>query len=178
MRWIATPNRFKGALLRYFFGLFLLLSSHVASAQIELCNESKAFHYVGAVASWNAEVKEWVSRGWFNIEPRKCLKARVTPLDNPRVYLHASYWIPPPGRSGNDFLDILTGAMSVGTYGEITGNYSFCAQKKKFSLVGTRRCVSRGFDAVDAVEILLEEGVRGVSIELYDEGRYSFYPTR
>lgn len=158
--------------------LWLALAGPAAHAQIELCNESKSYHYSVALAWWNAEVENWVSRGWFNIKPRQCVKALPAALAGNHVYLYARYLIPSAQRSGNDFVDLMDSILTAGSYGEITGEYGICVQKKAFSLVGNRRCVSRGFDSVQAAEIVLKSGSRGVSIELDDEGRYRFYATR
>jgi uncharacterized membrane protein len=92
-----------------------------AMASFNLCNKTKA---MVRVALGRFDGKAWVSEGWWNVDPAKCVPLLSGPLQARYYYFYAT--------------------DGAGTW---EGKTSFCvAPAKRFKAEGRADCAKRGFD--------------------------------
>lgn len=77
MAWLQICNRRSD-------GLWASYSSRVRSHEVTWqCNQARWYYDCGG-----AYFTSWRTRGWWRIEPGKCIKLRDADLTNPYIYLH------------------------------------------------------------------------------------------
>jgi uncharacterized membrane protein len=92
-----------------------------ASARFAVCNKGQR---TASVALGHFNGTDWMSEGWWVVEPQACMSLIASPLDARYYYLYA-----------ND-----------GGAGTWDGSKEFCTEPKKFSIVGRGRCAARGYN--------------------------------
>ncbi len=104
-----------------FAAVFLLPSA--ALAGLEICNKSDARQ---SVSIGYKSGDDWVSEGWWNIEPGDCKEPVKGDLKN-RYYYYRSH---------------------VNGKAYATGEVTFCTKSDAFTIVGDSDCAARGFEAL------------------------------
>ncbi|MEX0310912.1 MAG: DUF1036 domain-containing protein [Tateyamaria sp.] len=89
-------------------------------AGLEICNGTDARH---SIAIGYKDGDNWVSEGWWNIDPGACATPIKGDLKSRYYYLRAN-------SNGRSFVD---------------ENYAFCTQGDAFTIVGDKDCVNRGY---------------------------------
>ncbi|MDX2483147.1 MAG: DUF1036 domain-containing protein [Pseudodonghicola sp.] len=108
--------------LIYAFALLGGLAPVAAEAGLNLCNKASASH---SLAVGYRSGDQWVSEGWWNIDPGSC----VTPIEGELEYRYYYYHAEASTRT---FLD---------------EGYEFCTQQAAFTIEGDTDCVERGYVA-------------------------------
>ncbi len=99
-------------------GLFLCVASPVL-ADFKICNKTGSKTYVSIGYKEN---EEWVSEGWWTIQPGECSIPVVGDLKNRYYYIRAE-----------------------SDTGNWTGDYSFCYINDAFTIRGDENCTARGY---------------------------------
>ncbi len=122
--------------------LAALTSSSPAQAELQLYNQT---HRPLSIAIGYKSGDDWVSEGWWNIDPRDCKTVVSGDLTNRYYYYHEA----DPGFSGE--------------------NYAFCTTEQPFTITGDKNCAERGFDK-DFFSII-DTGTEATSfkLNLWDE---------
>ena len=109
--------------MRVALGLIVLTLTLAAPAEarFSVCNRSA---HATSVALGHFNGTDWMSEGWWTIQPRTCANLMRAPLDARYYYLYAT----------------------DGAAGTWDGGKTFCTATHKFSIVGRARCIDRGFD--------------------------------
>jgi uncharacterized membrane protein len=97
-------------------------------AGLKVCNQTSDPHSVAIGYQSNGE---WVSEGWWNIDPGACSEPISGDLKSRYYYLFAT-------------------AKDRTFHGE---GYSFCTQLSAFTIVGDKNCEGRGFDRSNFAQI-------------------------
>jgi uncharacterized membrane protein len=101
--------------------LGLFVAPGIARAGLEICNDTQARQ---TVAIGYKQGDDWVSEGWWNIDPGACSTPVSGDLKN-RYYYYLSK------SSGWEFMD---------------GNIAFCTESDVFTIVGDQDCAQRGYE--------------------------------
>jgi uncharacterized membrane protein len=150
----------------------LTAASGQSHAAVEICNESD-YHYAVSIGFFDGDSREWTSRGWYQFPVGKCR----TVLDNLRggnFYMTATYYLDPGEKTDDNTVNFLKGIFALGSIGRISGTYYFCTDDKPYTIKGDKRCKSRGYNRLGMAE-LDTKGGRSINIELFDNGKYSYY---
>lgn len=109
--------------MRVALGLIVLtlMLAAPAEARFSVCNRSA---HATSVALGHFNGTDWMSEGWWTIQPKTCANLLRAPLDARYYYLYAT----------------------DGAAGTWDGGKAFCTATHKFSIVGRAHCVDRGFD--------------------------------
>jgi len=107
----------------------LALSARPAAAKFEVCNKTD---HAFAVAIGHRRGKEWVSEGWWRVEPKAC-------QDILRGALKARYYY-------------LRG-VHLGVDGAWDGNRMFCVARDNFTIRGRADCAKRGYGQAGFFEV-------------------------
>ena len=104
--------------LYFLTGLLVCLGTPLL-ADFRICNETdtQAFAAIGY-----KEGDQWVSEGWWTIEPEHCSTQIVGDLTNRFYYI-----------------------LAKSTSGSWTGEYTFCYTDDEFKIIGDTDCTARGF---------------------------------
>lgn len=95
---------------------------------LKFCNETR---HVQAVSVGYEGDNDWVSEGWWNIDPGECKMTLRGPLKKRYYYYRAEV-----------------------NAGEFDGqNYYFCTSPQEYTIVGDKDCRKRGYDREAFVEI-------------------------
>lgn len=97
-------------------------SGGMARAGLELCNSSG---FSQSVAVGYKDGEDWVSRGWWNLDPGECKEPVKGDLKQRYYYIFAS-------ARGRAFTP--------------EKKYTFCTQSAAFTITGDTACKSRGYD--------------------------------
>lgn len=92
-----------------------------ARAELSVCNDSQSRI---AIAVGYKDGEEWVTEGWWNLQPGACEPVLQLPLDERFYYLFARDW---------------------DTGGDWGGATPMCTQTKVFTIRGVKDCTARGF---------------------------------
>ena len=92
-----------------------------AEASYKICNKTSTS--VDAAFGYKKN-GDWVSEGWWHIDPGQCKKVYGKELDAQKYYFYA---------------DAADGS------GEWKGDYTFCTLEKEFTIIGDTNCKSRGY---------------------------------
>ena len=110
---------------------------------LTFCNDTG---YVQSVSIGYMHEGDWISEGWWNIEPDDCM----TPL---------------PGRLENRYYYYRAEIEG----GEFDGQgYYFCTSPEAYTIVGDTDCAARGYDEEDFAEIDVD-GYAGFTLTLVDD---------
>jgi len=102
-------------------GLALVMACGPAEAKYRICNKSDSS--VSAAFGYKQD-GDWVSEGWWNIEPGKCATVYSKDLTEQYYYFYAE--------SDDDS-------------GNWSGKVNFCTIQKEFTIVGNTNCKGRGY---------------------------------
>jgi len=94
-----------------------------AKAELKFCNQTKSDVNL-AIGYKSDDSSEWVSEGWWIINPGKC--ETPSPFDGVLKKRYYYYY------ADSDDL-------------KWDGDYIFCTSEKKFTIVGDKDCKSRGY---------------------------------
>lgn len=106
-----------------------LAGADEARAELTICNDSGS--RVAAAIGYKSG-GEWVTEGWWNMEPSACIPIVPEPLQERFYYIYARDW-----DNGGDW----------------GGATPMCTQKKVFTIQGVDDCRSKGFDRSGFSEI-------------------------
>lgn len=98
------------------------LASGAAQAGLEICNGSD---FKQSVAVGYKAGDDWISEGWWNLDPGACREPVKGDLKRRYYYVYAS-------AKGRDFAP--------------EKKYTFCTQSDAFTIVGDEACTARGYD--------------------------------
>jgi uncharacterized membrane protein len=103
-----------------------------AQAALVFCNRTQqpleaAIGYRGTLGD---QAEDWISEGWWRIEPGQCARVYNEPLKE-RFYFDYAVALSSPGRNKAPY--------------SWTGKYPFCADTKAFRVEGDGDCESRGY---------------------------------
>lgn len=116
-------RRFAAALI------LLVWTTGPALAGFVVCNKSA---HTAKLAFGHFNGTDWMSQGWWTVQPGKCATLLNAPLDARYYYLYA-------------------GDGGAGTW---DGSKGFCVSTgEKFSIVGRGHCAARGFDRKGFFEV-------------------------
>ncbi len=119
-----------------------LLASSPARAELQICNQT---HRALSIAIGYNSGADWVSEGWWNIDPRECRTVVGGDLKQRYYYYHAS----DPGFKNE--------------------NYIFCTETKPFTIVGDTNCAARGFETAHFSEIDTGATATSYTFTLWEE---------
>lgn len=115
---------------------FLLGLATPALAELEICNDTDVPH---RVAVGYKESGQWMSRGWWSVEPGSCVTPIAEDLERRFYYFRAE-------GAGRRFQH---------------NNVSFCTGGDSFTIAGNANCANRGYQKSDFARIDFgQEGVR------------------
>jgi len=147
------------------------------SHTVQICNENSVnIRYTFSVAYFDKITDDWVSKGWWHIDPGKC----VTSIDarhSGKLYIHGRYGLFKSGNSSDgsfwgDVGDFLGDLAVIGSVTSISGNYMFCVHPNDaFNVISDTRCASRGYQNQGFHEIDIKS-YKDTLVEFYDEGKY------
>jgi uncharacterized membrane protein len=107
-----------------------------AQAALLFCNHTQS--PVEAAVGYR-EQEDWISEGWWQIQPGQCARVYGKPLVQ-RFYFYYAHVLAPPSKDGKA---PLTWA----------GKYAFCVDTKAFRAEGDTDCESRGYQEKGFSEI-------------------------
>ncbi|MCP3971474.1 MAG: DUF1036 domain-containing protein [Rhodobacteraceae bacterium] len=119
--------------------------TNAAQAGLEICNNTDQ---VQSVAIGYKGDTDWMSEGWWNIDPGECAVLVSGNLSKRYYYYHAD------SRDG-------------GFRGQ---NFGFCTHDDAFEIVGDTDCGKRGYDEADFREIDTGETATSFTLTLVDSG--------
>lgn len=121
-----------------------LIAATQAQAGLEICNDTNLLQ---SVAIGYKGDTDWVSEGWWNVDPGTC--AEVVGGDLTKRYYY--YYAEAEGR-------------------EFEGqNYNFCVEENIFTITGDTNCEDRGFETLGFREIDTGETATEFSLSLVDQ---------
>ncbi len=124
--------------------MLLIASSLDAAADLRVCNKTSST--VGLAIGY--ELKgEWISEGWWNLDPEKCETVLKGLLVKTRYLIHA--------------IDYDKG-------GQWNGDSFMCTQDLEFKIKGTQECVARGFERTGFFEVDTA-GKQDYTVQLTDQ---------
>ncbi len=110
----------------------LALLPGVAFADLEFCNESHTTVHI-AIGYRTDDV--WISEGWWEAAPGRCVTAVAGDLQQRYYYYHADATDPDYSFDDDDAV------------------YTFCVQPEPFTIHGDEQCESRGYFGFDFNEL-------------------------
>lgn len=114
-----------------------------AKAWFELCNQSSYYMYA-AFGYHNGS--DWVSEGWWDLNPGQCATVYEGRLTETKYYVYAE----------SHEQDVVW-----------DGDYPFCAQDDAFTIAGDQNCKSRGYYELGFLEVDVGEN-SSFSFDLVD----------
>nr|WP_321456307.1 DUF1036 domain-containing protein [uncultured Cohaesibacter sp.] len=124
--------------------MLLAASSLDAAADLRVCNKTSST--VGLAIGY--ELKgEWISEGWWNLDPDNCETVLKGLLVKTRYLVHA--------------IDYDKG-------GQWNGDTFMCTKDLEFKIKGTQECVARGFERTGFFEIDTA-GKQDYTVQLTDQ---------
>lgn len=106
-----------------------LFAAGEARAELTICNDSASRV---AVAIGYKDGEEWVTEGWWNLQPASCEPILPEPLRERFYYIYARDW---------------------DTGGDWGGATPMCTQTKVFTIRGVEDCRGKGYDRSGFSEI-------------------------
>lgn len=144
-------------LFRYFraapmalLGALLLLHTPKAYAAMVFCNRTQA--PLEAALGYR-ETTDWVSEGWWRIEPGQCARVFGQPLTE-RFYFYYATSLVRPSKDKPPF-----------TW---SGKYEFCTDTKAFKVTGDGDCESRNYQTKGFQEIDLGPNAHDYTLDFKD----------
>jgi uncharacterized membrane protein len=121
----------------------LLAGIHHAKADFNVCNKTKervavalGFHHQG----------QWMSQGWWNVEPTRCATLLPGKLSETKYYLYA---------------DAKAGSWFMG------GGFRFCVKNDEFKVLGNSNCSLQGAKAQGFREVAVGKNA-SFTYEIYE----------
>lgn len=134
-----------------------MLISGTAQAGMSFCNRTKG--PLEAAFAYRAEdqdgIEQWVSEGWWRIEPGQCARVYNDPLDR-RFYFYYAHAV---------------GTPSGVTPTEWSGKHKFCTKAKAFRAIGDDDCAGRGFETLSFRKIDIGAKTRDYALEFKDAAK-------
>ena len=134
--------------MRRFLGLIIAVTGFLfaalpASAGFEVCNSTPVAHQLSVAYRGDAD---WVSEGWWTIQPQECKLLVAGDLSVRYFYYRAT-------------------AKKRSFVGE---RYMFCTDSKAFTIAGKTDCQDRGFSRDSFSEVEIGSGVTAYKLTLVD----------
>lgn len=130
-------------------GFLLFLPAH-AEASMVFCNRTQ--NPIEAAVGYRAAI-DWVSEGWWRIEPDQCSRVIGQALTQ-RFYFYYAKSLGQPGKNKSNFI-----------WG---GKYQFCVDAKAFKFEGDGDCESKGFITKGFNEIDIGSRAKDYSLDFKD----------
>lgn len=112
------------------FLVFVVMQGDPVYADLKLCNKTQS--RIGVALGYKGEL-DWISEGWWEIDPDSCAVLLKGDLASRYYYIHA---------------------VDYDEGGEWSGNkYYMCTQDRAFSISGTENCTKRKFQRTGFMEI-------------------------
>jgi uncharacterized membrane protein len=127
------------------------VSAPPAQAAFLFCNKTQTL--VEAAFGYREQI-EWISEGWWKIEPGQCARVFSAPLMQ-RFYFYFARVLAPPSPDGKP----------PTTW---AGKFSFCIDTKAFKIQGDGSCESRGFQEKGFQEIDIGTGKHDYTLNFED----------
>jgi uncharacterized membrane protein len=145
--------------LRRFLTMFLLVLVPVipvpAHAAMVFCNHTQGV--IEAALGYREQVEDqkidWVSEGWWRIEPGQCSRVYGKPLTQRFYYYYARSLAP------------ATRDKASTTW---NGKYQFCADTKAFRAEGDGACEEHGFQMKGFQEVDVGVNTRDYTLDFHD----------
>jgi uncharacterized membrane protein len=109
--------------------LMLALQAAPALADLRVCNNTAS--RVGVSLGYR-EGAEWITEGWWNLQPRACEVLLRGRLAAQFYYVHA---------------------VDYDRGGQWTGRVPMCVRNREFTIRGREDCLARGYDRADFFEV-------------------------
>ena len=143
--------------LLVFFAV-LAMPFHPAQAALVFCNRTQqpieaAVGYRGTVDN---DAEDWISEGWWRIEPGQCARVYNNALKE-RFYFDYAVALAPTAHNKTPF-----------TW---AGKYQFCADTKAFRVEGDGDCDSRGYQTKGFQQIDVGTNTRDYTLDFKDNGQ-------
>lgn len=146
-----------------FSALIEAAKTHKSSIGLEICNDS-------AARIWSAIATRrqggWQSRGWWDIEPERCVRPFNAPLDGTEMHVFALQ--ENVDESGTPLPDRHLRTIS-------TIPSQFCIGEAKFSAIGREFCTENGYNIANFRPVSTDND--GAKISLTDEDFAELNPT-
>lgn len=127
--------------------LLLALFAAPAQAAMVFCNRTDA--PIEAALGYRESIN-WVSEGWWQIEPGQCARVFGKPLTQRFYFYYALSLSPPaPGKSPLSW----------------TGKYAFCIDNKAFKVEGDGDCESRNYKTQGFQQVDIGAGARDYKLD-------------
>ena len=138
--------RFRSAL----FALVLCCAASSAHAAMIFCNRTQS--PLEAALGYR-ETVDWISEGWWRIEPGQCARVFGKPLTQRFYFYYAA---------------ALTSAAKDKPPVVWKGKYQFCADEKAFKVEGDENCAGRGFQVKGFQEVDVGANTRDYTLDFKD----------
>jgi uncharacterized membrane protein len=143
--------------------LFMLLAgAQPAAAALVFCNRLQqpieaALGYRGQTGESpdGQRVEDWISEGWWRIEPGQCARVYNESL-GARFYFYYARALAPPQHSKQPRV--------------WSGKYMFCTAPKAFRIEGDNECESRGYETRGFHPVDLGAHMRDYTLDFRDSG--------
>lgn len=152
--------RFRPILPGFLGAAFVVLAvltgfSHVAQAAMVFCNRTHGA--IEAALGYRGEVDDdkidWISEGWWQIEPGQCSRVYGKPLSERFYYYYAiSLAQTAPDKSPDVW----------------KGKYQFCTDTKAFRSEGDTNCENQGFQMRGFQEMDVGANTRDYTLDFHD----------
>lgn len=146
---------FKLFALGLLFFALSALSPHRAYAAMSFCNRTSTSieAALGYREDTDDTADDWVSEGWWRIEPGQCARVYGQPLTE-RFYFYYARALSPAARDA---------APTIWS-----GKYIFCTDDKAFRVEGDTDCPSRNLQSTGFQELDLGPNVRDYTLDFKD----------
>ncbi len=126
-----------------------------AQAALSFCNRTSvaleaALGYRGETAK---KPDDWISEGWWRIEPGQCARVYTEPLTS-RFYFY--------------FAHAMAQASKDAPLSVWSGKFTFCTDTKAFRVEGADNCVTRGYQSKGFEELDLGSPQRDYTLDFRD----------
>ncbi len=139
---------------RFIFALLLASTACAAvpaKAAMVFCNRTSG---VIEAAVGYRETQDWISEGWWRIEPGQCARVFGKPLTQ-RFYFYYATSLTPPVKD-----------KPPKTW---AGKYEFCTDTKAFRIEGDENCETRNYHTQGFHEIDIGSNARDYSLDFREE---------
>jgi len=149
------PNLCRTLLVFGLLTLALSLAPHPAQAAMSFCNRATVplEAALGYRADDDTSTQNWISEGWWRIEPGQCARVYGQPLSQ-RFYFYYAH--------------ALTQSNKDTPPTTWSGKYIFCTDDKAFRVEGDGDCASRNYQSTGFQELDLGPNVRDYTLDFKD----------
>ncbi|MDR3448435.1 MAG: DUF1036 domain-containing protein [Alphaproteobacteria bacterium] len=130
-------------------------SPREAQAAMSFCNRTQTTleAALGYRDEGDSTAEDWVSEGWWRMEPGQCARVYAQPLTQ-RFYFYYAHTLAPAADQSSPTL-----------WG---GKYVFCTDDKAFRITGDGDCPSRNFSSTGFQELDLGPNTRDYTLDFKD----------